>query len=92
MDIALLVTVAINRHNVTDLVMQLLCPRDEPIDLFPAIYDLVNVFHHDAFHLIHLSFHSGQPAHLLWVIPTVLHLISKPRPVVISISSDDPYK
>jgi hypothetical protein len=43
---------------------------------------LVDVFHHDAFHFRDLSFHFGQPAHLLRVIHTVLHLLSKPWPVL----------
>jgi hypothetical protein len=43
---------------------------------------LVDTFHHDAFHFRDLGFHFGQPAHLLWVIHTVLHLLSKPWPVL----------
>uniref|UniRef100_A0A0A8Y6C5 Uncharacterized protein n=1 Tax=Arundo donax TaxID=35708 RepID=A0A0A8Y6C5_ARUDO len=50
--------------------------------MFPTIEGLVDVFHHDAFHFRDLSFHFGQPAHLLWVIHTVLHLISKPWPEI----------
>ena len=45
-------------------------------------YYLVNVFHHDAFHLFDLSLHSGQLTHLLWVIRTVLQVVSMPRPVM----------
>lgn len=72
--------IKLTEEGQTDLVVQLLCPCDEPVDLLPAIDDLVNVFHHDALHLIHLSFHFGQPAHLLWVIRAVPHLVSKRRP------------